>query len=733
MRARSSVIVEELPLKSRRDGRPEGPKRLGGGAVRLAALIPASAATAGAQPVPTSISTIQQPSAGHPAFDVRDVRGMRWLPLLLCCYAALASAETNPQFPAGVELIQRIDQTFPGLSVSCLTMDSDGSFYIGGSKSNSPQTLSQTIVLAKLKPSGQVVFTAQFIATNGALADMIRVDRSGNLYAHVATISSDFPVTAGSSPNPDRNIVVLKLDSSGALVYSIGLSWRASVRGFEVDSSGKVYLSGNMQSGDNLPVSPTAFQKTPSSSFACAAGFIAQLSAAGLAIEAATYLPCDGGNLVLRKNGDVLVAMQGGIRAFDSALSRQTLPAAGGITPSGLYIAEDGSGDIFSVNGSTLWIYSPDGSKLLASTPLSSPNPAVSVTASGLAYFWGGATPLFPTTNGSQPCFMNLQEPASGPYPPYAQGLTVIDVAGKIRYATFLKEGILSQSLVTISPADGRPYAIGASYLADGTSWTGILAFDTSGFPAGGIFAGCLAHSATLISSAIAPGTLMTIIGEKMGPDAGVAYTPENGRVPFNVAGTTVTVDGMPAPILYAQSGQINFVTPWSIRTDGKKIPVCAALSGATSCLYAATAPGAAGFFSLGNSTAAINEDGTVNSQNNPAHPGSYVSLYLTGAGPLTDEVPDGGIADLVPKGLAASATVKIATLPGICLKGGVCPTEFPADTLYVGWVPTLTNGAQVLIIRLPRNSYSGSPWVEAAFDAGNLHTTALGHIYIAP
>jgi hypothetical protein len=55
-----------------------------------------------------------------------------------------------------------------------------------------------------------------------------------------------------------------------------------------VDRSGKVYLSGNMQSGDNLPVSPTAFQKTPSSSFACAAGFIAQLSAAGLAIEAAT-------------------------------------------------------------------------------------------------------------------------------------------------------------------------------------------------------------------------------------------------------------------------------------------------------------------------------------------------------------------------------------------------------------------------------------------------------------
>jgi uncharacterized protein (TIGR03437 family) len=329
---------------------------------------------------------------------------------------------------------------------------------------------------------------------------------------------------------------------------------------------------------------------------------------------------------------------------------------------------------------------------------------------------------------------MNLPEPFFGGYPPRPGVVAVIEASGKTRYETFLQEAIVSN--LVISPVDGRPYGVGSTFPyfpPSGTYWTGILAFDTDGFPEGGIFAGCLAHSATLVSSAIAPGTLMTIIGEKMGPEAGVTYTPENGSVPFNVAGTTVTVDGMPAPILYAQSGQVNFVTPWGIRTDGTRIPVCAAFSGATSCFYAETTAAAPGFFSVGNSTAATNEDGTVNSQNNPARPGSYVSLYMTGAGPLTDAVPDGGIAGLVPMRLAAAATVKIATLPGICLKGGVCPKEFPADTYYAGWVPTLTNGAQVLIIRLPPNSYSGSPWVEAAFDAGNLHTEALGYIWIAP
>jgi len=56
-------------MNSCKDQRPEGSKRLGGGAVRLIALILVSAASAVAQSVPASISTIQQPSSAHPFFD----------------------------------------------------------------------------------------------------------------------------------------------------------------------------------------------------------------------------------------------------------------------------------------------------------------------------------------------------------------------------------------------------------------------------------------------------------------------------------------------------------------------------------------------------------------------------------------------------------------------------------------------------------------------------------------
>ena len=698
MRAGSDVTAEELPVKSGRKQWLDELERLGGGALGLISLMLGSAA------------------------------------------GALAFAETNPQFPAGVHPIQRIDQQFPWLSPGPLAMDAKGNFFIGGTTTTRPPNVRilggqpgvQDIVLIKLDPAGQLVFAVLIGASADGYLNQIRTDAAGNLYAQMRA-GTDFPTTTGPAPTPDTRNFVLKLDPNGTLVYSTVLPWAGSFPGFEVESNGKVYLSGDMLGINNLPVSLTAFQKTPASSFPCSTGFLAQLSASGQAIEAATYLPCDGGKLVLRKNGDVLVAMQGGIRAFDSSLSRQTLPAFGGNTNSGMSVAEDGSGNIFLADDSTLWIYAPDGSRLLASTAHPKGVLPLAVTASGLAYFLGFGPPLFPTTNGSQPCYMNLAEPYFGGYPPRPGVLEVIDVSGKTRYATFLQEAIVSN--LVISPIDGRPYGIGStfpSFPQSGTYWNGVLAFDTDGFPDGGIFAGCLAHSASLASSALAPGALMTIIGEKMGPDAGVAYTPENSRVPFNVAGTTVTVDGMPAPILYAQSRQINFVTPWGIRTDGTRIPVCAAFRGETSCFYAETAGAAPGFFNAGNSTTATNEDGTLNSPDNPAHPGSYVLLYMTGAGPLTDAVPDGGIADLVPKGLAASATVKMATLPGICIRV-VCPKEFPAETLYAGWVPTWTNGAQVLIVRLPPDSYSGSPWVEAAFDSGNLHTRTLGHIYIAP
>src|SRR5579862_5848869 len=57
------------PLRSCNETRPDGSECLGGGAIRLIALILVSAASGFSQSVPASISTIPQPTSARPFFD----------------------------------------------------------------------------------------------------------------------------------------------------------------------------------------------------------------------------------------------------------------------------------------------------------------------------------------------------------------------------------------------------------------------------------------------------------------------------------------------------------------------------------------------------------------------------------------------------------------------------------------------------------------------------------------
>ena len=194
----------------------------------------------------------------------------------------------------------------------------------------------------------------------------------------------------------------------------------------------------------------------------------------------------------------------------------------------------------------------------------------------------------------------------------------------------------------------------------------------------------------------------MTIFGERMGPETGTSFALANGRVPFNLADTSVTVDGKPAPMLYAQDGQINFIAPWSLRTDGTRVPVCVTVNGGNSCLYAATAPLSPGLFQVNSQIAAINQDGTVNSPQNPARLGSYISVYFTGAGQLEGTVVDGGVAGFNLQRTTAAVTAAVTT--NQCEPFSGCFTGFTRDAqvVFTGAVPTLVYGANVVIVQIP-------------------------------
>jgi len=114
---------------------------------------------------------------------------------------------------------------------------------------------------------------------------------------------------------------------------------------------------------------------------------------------------------------------------------------------------------------------------------------------------------------------------------------------------------------------------------------------------------------------------------------------------PTQLGGVQVTVAGTPAPLLYVGPHQINLQIPFeapinyiaflAVEVDGPsgKLTVQANALPSLGLFYAGAPP----------SAAALNQDGTPNSASNPAKPGSTVTLFGTGAVPISGV--DGALA----------------------------------------------------------------------------------------
>jgi uncharacterized protein (TIGR03437 family) len=137
--------------------------------------------------------------------------------------------------------------------------------------------------------------------------------------------------------------------------------------------------------------------------------------------------------------------------------------------------------------------------------------------------------------------------------------------------------------------------------------------------------------------------------------------------VPTQLGDVEVLVNGIAAPLYIVYPGQINFIVPEKTAPSGNADLEVVQVStgqvlGAAQVPMNSVAPGA--FLYPGGQTgatvyaAAINKDGTINSASNPAAPGDYVSLYLTGEGAVPGEPADG-----VPATSTASAQYLVTVL----------------------------------------------------------------------
>jgi uncharacterized protein (TIGR03437 family) len=209
----------------------------------------------------------------------------------------------------------------------------------------------------------------------------------------------------------------------------------------------------------------------------------------------------------------------------------------------------------------------------------------------------------------------------------------------------------------------------------------------------------------------VSPGEIVVLFGTGLGPATLAVNTPKNGVFGTTLAGTTVNVNGTPAPIIYTSSAAVAVIVPYEVYgLNSAQIYVIYQnrISSIDTVSVAQTAPGVFTSNASGSGqAAALNQDGTLNTASNPASMGDVIVLYATGEGQTTPGGVDGK--------LAALPTLPSPVQPVSVLIGGQS-----AVVNYAGAAPTLVAGVMQLNVQVPTGIVTG-PTVEVQVQIGGL------------
>lgn len=247
-----------------------------------------------------------------------------------------------------------------------------------------------------------LVYSTLLGGTSFNQANAVAVDGSGNAYVAGYTLSTDFPVVGGltpNAPNGDFDAYVAKVAPDGkSLVYStyLGGALEDRATGIAVDAAGDAFVTGFTLS-TNFPTAGTPFQAANKGGFD---GFVAELNAAGSALTFSTYL---GGTqddkpsgIALDSAGDAIVTGITTSADFPTTATAPQTALVGGQAAFATALNPAGSAELYStyIGGHAL----VNGME----TGVTTAN-AVAVDASGNAYVAGStnATSGFPVTAGA--------------------------------------------------------------------------------------------------------------------------------------------------------------------------------------------------------------------------------------------------------------------------------------------------------------------------------------------
>jgi uncharacterized protein (TIGR03437 family) len=681
---------------------------------------------------------------------------LRSLLLVLAC-SILSTAQS---LPPGVEQSVDLDLIVGSLGTfadAAMAVTPTGEVYFAGVMEGVPDDVTATltagqpgehsILIVKMDAAlDRVLYKTILGGSETEFLRSIAVAETGELYLTGITRSDDFPSTIDLAPplfQSGQQAFVVKLNAAGnEILYSTLLGGGVNPGPIAVDAAGAAYLGG-VAVTSALPTTPGVLHPFPNPYGT--SGFLAKLDSSGGAIDFATAFELSSiDDLALLPDGRILLAAPLALKVVNSTASAELVSRVTSVDESS--VAADDAGNLYvagSPDPSLLAVqkFSPDGTELLFErTFLGWPNhqrsPALRRTAlvlsdAGRVHLFHALATNFPTLHTTRPCMGNVPPPDGYSGLPFDQRFdegahSVFGPDGATLYTTFdpLAEVALR------SPLDGTILALRLIY-----RWIPGVPVPQRSFELVRIdpafvgeerpVVGCVGHGGTFEPLPLSPGALMVLFGSGLGPVEGVVYGAGAESVPLSLADTTVTVDGVPAPVVYTEDRQINFLTPWRVRTDGAMVSVCVHREGEQACIDAATAPLAPGIVSNGPQSLAWNEDATMNEVENPASLGSILTLYVVGAGTPEGPLEDGAFrsAGLVPLTTPLAASF-------LTLDCKLCPPRFVnAQIVDVGSAPYHLLGITRVRVRVPAERVTGTLLLR--FTVGDQEYAARGTVTI--
>ncbi|MCH7979120.1 MAG: hypothetical protein IH935_09115 [Acidobacteria bacterium] len=239
----------------------------------------------------------------------------------------------------------------------------------------------------------------------------------------------------------------------------------------------------------------------------------------------------------------------------------------------------------------------------------------------------------------------------------------------------------------------------------------------TPTLPPNSVVNGASFRPATDLGGALAPGSIVAIFGNNLADDLQLATAVP---LPTTLGNTSVTFNGISAPLFFVSPTQINAQVPFDVLPGEVSVQVKrgSETSASQTVSVAAVSPGifalnqqgtGQGAVLIANTAIFAAPSGSIPGREaRPANRLEFISIFAVGLGPLQSPATSGDIPPTPPPQTTSQPQVNIAGIPGEVTYSGLAPGFvglYQVNVQVPAGVPSGTQNLEIIINGVPSNT----------------------------